>query len=325
MKGGPPYSAGDIENFGYCPLSWWLGLAEEGPSTKTGIKRHNALNADLLKAEAAEHRAAEYGSLVLYYAFVSSILTAVAFSLLNFGGKHVLSHILLVLSILWMMIALTLVLLSMKRGFSTTSERILLYLTLAAIIFATLSIVVLNSSLLLSELAMASSLIWLTGASIFLRLQLSEKRSSKRIYELRGIPGEVIYLGDGSHPLLQTSDGLIRGRPDFIVKDGGKIYPVEFKSGRIPQGPLFSHIIQLAAYCKLVEDNYGYRPEAGFIYYMEGNHFEIDYDTGIEQILQQKIEEMIAASMSGSVHRNHNRPGKCLTCSRRGICPEKLS
>src|SRR2546428_13850716 len=39
-----------------------------------------------------------------------------------------------------------------------------------------------------------------------------------------------------------------------------------------------------------------------------------------------KMEEMRAAvARGGDVHRNHNRPGKCIGCSRREGCPERLA
>jgi CRISPR-associated exonuclease Cas4 len=41
-------------------------------------------------------------------------------------------------------------------------------------------------------------------------------------------------------------------------------------------------------------------------------------------MLLEKLEEMRKLMRSGEVHRNHNRPGKCASCSRRESCPEKL-
>src|SRR5207247_8829842 len=69
-------SAGDVEKFGYCPLSWWLsrGLAtEEGPELAEGEKKHEAAAADLKGIEAHEAKAREAEAGVLYSAIAASI------------------------------------------------------------------------------------------------------------------------------------------------------------------------------------------------------------------------------------------------------------
>jgi CRISPR-associated exonuclease Cas4 len=42
-------------------------------------------------------------------------------------------------------------------------------------------------------------------------------------------------------------------------------------------------------------------------------------------LLLQKLGEMRGAIVKGEAHRNHNRPGKCIHCSRRSGCPERLA
>ena len=52
-------------------------------------------------------------------------------------------------------------------------------------------------------------------------------------------------------PLYDPVIGLT-GRPDYLVKKGKDIIPVEVKTSRTPEAPYDSHIFQLAAYCLLV-------------------------------------------------------------------------
>ena len=116
----------------------------------------------------------------------------------------------------------------------------------------------------------------------------------------------------------------ISGRPDYVVKLEHQLVPVEVKKGRTPQGPLFSHIMQVVAYCVLLEDTTGTAPPYGLIRY-PSSEFQIDYNEDMKNMLLQKLEEMKSALATKDVHRNHNRPGKCRSCSRREVCPEKLA
>src|SRR2546428_11177016 len=106
--------------------------------------------------------------------------------------------------------------------------------------------------------------------------------------------------------------------------DGEHHIPVELKTGRVPRGPLFSHILQVAAYCFLLEEEYGKPPPYGIIRYGETS-FEIEYNEDQKKLVLQKLAEMRTAITKGGAHRNHNRPGKCIHCSRRSGCPERLA
>ncbi|HVN14404.1 MAG TPA: PD-(D/E)XK nuclease family protein, partial [Anaerolineales bacterium] len=95
-----------------------------------------------------------------------------------------------------------------------------------------------------------------------------------------GLPsGRVIYTdtrgwGKLERPLYDQALGLT-GKPDYLVQQNGQIIPVEVKSGRAPEAPYDSHIYQLAAYCLLVEKNYGKRPSHGIIHYTDRD-FAVD-------------------------------------------------
>jgi CRISPR-associated exonuclease Cas4 len=141
-------------------------------------------------------------------------------------------------------------------------------------------------------------------------------------------------IGEGSIEYVDTLDedtdvlysekyGL-RGKPDYVIKRGNYLIPVEVKTGRVPRGPLFSHILQLAAYCLLIEEENDLAPPYGIIRYSNVQH-EIDYTEDLKTILTSKLEEMKNIIRTGEAHRNHNRPNKCKGCSRRSMCPEKLT
>ncbi|MCE5297240.1 MAG: CRISPR-associated protein Cas4, partial [Euryarchaeota archaeon] len=133
----------------------------------------------------------------------------------------------------------------------------------------------------------------------------------------------IKYIGTDSSILLRSERYGLTGRPDYILQENDGIVPVEMKSGRRPKGPLFSHIVQLAAYCLILDEDPKNDVSRGILKY--GDHeIEIDFDEGLKNIVIDKLDEMRSALEVGEVHRNHNRPGKCQSCSRREVCPERL-
>ncbi|MDG6221472.1 MAG: Dna2/Cas4 domain-containing protein, partial [Candidatus Thermoplasmatota archaeon] len=86
----------------------------------------------------------------------------------------------------------------------------------------------------------------------------------------------------------------------------------------------FSHILQLSAYCFLVEEAYKRIPPYGIIRYGQ-TEFQIEYTPEMKQMVIEKANEMREKLVTGDVHRNHGRESKCRYCSRRSVCPERLA
>lgn len=179
---------------------------------------------------------------------------------------------------------------------------------------------------ILAHVFVIVALIWLIGASFFLFLVLRYSKMTSWLRRKHGIGGGAIeYVdaeGDSPKMLVSQRYGL-RGRPDYILNRGNYMIPVEVKTGRVPRGPLFSHILQLAAYCLLIEEKYELAPPYGIIRYTNVQH-EIDYTEELKGTLTSKLKDMENIIRTGEAHRNHNRPNKCKGCSRRQMCPEKL-
>jgi CRISPR-associated exonuclease Cas4 len=170
------------------------------------------------------------------------------------------------------------------------------------------------------------ALLWLIGAAFFLYVVLISSKTAANLREEHGIEAdEIEYVDalDNTSKMLSSEKYDLRGRPDYILKRDNELVPVEVKTGRTPKGPLFSHILQLAAYCLLVEENYKTYPSYGIIKYSDKEH-EIQYDDELKKILVSKLKEMKEIFITGEAHRNHKRETKCKYCSRRKICPEKL-
>lgn len=143
-----------------------------------------------------------------------------------------------------------------------------------------------------------------------------------------GLPGgRVIYTdtkewGAVEKALFDPVAGLT-GKPDYLVKKGRAVLPVEVKSGRTPKAPYDAHIYQLAAYCLLVEREYGVRPPYGIIHYPK-HTFAVDYTPGLESALLDILGDMRASENRGEAHRSHDEAARCGGCGYRHECDQRL-
>ncbi|HDH09491.1 MAG TPA: CRISPR-associated protein Cas4, partial [Chloroflexi bacterium] len=84
-------------------------------------------------------------------------------------------------------------------------------------------------------------------------------RSARAGRRRTGLPsGRVIYADTGAwgrceRPLFSRRY-LLTGKPDYLVEEKGRLIPVEVKPTVSPSTPYRSHVLQLAAYCLLVEE-----------------------------------------------------------------------
>jgi CRISPR-associated exonuclease Cas4 len=150
----------------------------------------------------------------------------------------------------------------------------------------------------------------------------------RRKRQAAGIPpGRVVYTDTGAmrkveKPLYDASLNLT-GRPDYLVKRHGSWIPVEVKSGWSPPVPYESHILQLAAYCILVERATGKRPPYGIIKY-RNRSFEIEYTPQVENDLLNILVEMRSQMRKGEASRSHETAARCMRCGFRSRCDQVL-
>ena len=143
-----------------------------------------------------------------------------------------------------------------------------------------------------------------------------------------GIPtGKVIYIDTGDWGKVEKPlyDPKLRltGKPDYLVRQGNQVIPVEVKSRRAPQVPHASHVYQLTAYCLLVEREYGTRPSHGIIHYADKS-FAIEFTAKMEETVKKTIQEMQGLSNNINVDRSHEDANRCLHCGYRSICNQSL-
>ncbi len=318
-------SAGDIEKYSYCPLSWWLSRNEKHRESE-GVSKHREISKGAKKGMTAYRRRKESERTVMYFAIGATLIALIGISMLY--SSFPLATVFHSISIFWLVVALYMLwradvlVIQWKK---MTFERMMVVIPLASVVASIFAITFLiKPNLFMGYFFEVLSLLWLIGATFFLYVTLRAEMEYSQIRKKLKLPdGEIVYVDDlEKSPLLKSERYKIWGRPDLLLRVGNHYIPVEIKTGRIPRGPLFSHIMQLTAYMLLVEENYS-PPPYGILMYGP-QVYRIDYDESLKKLLLQKVEEMRKALKTGEVHRNHNRIGKCLHCSRRDICPERL-
>ena len=142
-----------------------------------------------------------------------------------------------------------------------------------------------------------------------------------------GLPaGEVVYSDTWQRehcPPLYSSQYRLSGKPDYIVRQGNEIIPVELKPRRRAPEPYASDVMQLAAYCLLVEESYGQRPSYGLLRYRERT-FRIPFDQDLHDDILDVLEQMRACVSRQAVPRSHDHPVRCRYCGQREACDQAL-
>ena len=152
---------------------------------------------------------------------------------------------------------------------------------------------------------------------------------TRRLRQDTGLPtGRVIYTDTGTWyanaKVFYDNEHRLMGKPDYLVeRPGGVIIPVELKSGRAPEEPYEGHVLQLAAYCLLVEKNYGLRPAYGILQYAD-RAFAIDYTPDLEADLLDLVDEIREGMLYEELDRDHVDWNRCAQCSLNRYCDQRL-
>jgi CRISPR-associated exonuclease Cas4 len=168
--------------------------------------------------------------------------------------------------------------------------------------------------------------IWLAILLSVLSIGLLLKANRQRTQ--LGMPeGRIIFTdtGDWEQPNQTFYDqrfGLI-GRPDYLIKRNDVVIPVEVKSGRVHSHPHPGDVMQLAAYCLLMEGYFGIRPPHGVLRYANQT-FQIDFTPSIENKLMDVIADLRRSDHFRTVNRSHEISAKCAGCGYRSLCKQRL-
>lgn len=170
---------------------------------------------------------------------------------------------------------------------------------------------------------LACTLILLGGGLLLLR-------RARRLHEQTGLPqGQVIYADTGAWDRCQkplfSRRYLLTGKPDYLVDDGGATIPVEVKSTSSPPSPYRSHVLQLAAYCLLVEEEYGRGPPPYGIIKYRDQAYAVEYTAQLRAQLLSVLAEMRQDLDADDVPPSHANPNRCRSCGYQEECEERLA
>jgi CRISPR-associated exonuclease Cas4 len=138
-----------------------------------------------------------------------------------------------------------------------------------------------------------------------------------------GLNDSTVLAADDSRigsPTLRSERLKLVGRPDQLVRIGGRLIPVEQKPQAWPVHD--SHVLQVAAECLLVSEVYGVRPPYGLLVLANGRQHRIPFTRQLEQQLLQTL-----ARMNALLEANH-KPGprwlggRCRACGFFDTCWE---
>jgi len=186
-------------------------------------------------------------------------------------------------------------------------------------------IVLLISPLLLVLGSMLGFVVILMLALTLLLISRIRSGRAKRLKSRYGIPSEKVVYSDlkGSARTLFSRRYGIAGKPDYIVRENpsGAYIPVEVKSTNA-RSPYRGHVLQLAAYCLLIEEKSGTRVPYGILVYADGRQHRIPFDDALRSELLTTIGEMRLYLKEERVDRNHTSPRKCAACSFSDVCTQ---
>ena len=118
--------------------------------------------------------------------------------------------------------------------------------------------------------------------------------------------------------IIYIDSELLNKSPETLYDPG-----TEVKSSTAPPQPHKGHILQLAAYCQLVEVTTGRRPPYGIIRYRD-HAFRVNYTRILRQALHRSLQS-IRQWGTTAPNRSHQHASRCRACGFRKACDQSLA
>ncbi len=135
--------------------------------------------------------------------------------------------------------------------------------------------------------------------------------------------GELVYEdADGQGKPLLSEHFPLMGKPDYIIQlPDGRPLPVELKLGvEDASMPYSNHIMQIAAYCLILEDYFEQPPTHGLLRYADRD-FTIEYTPTLRKKVIRLLNEMSYVNAEEQPFLTKQRVSKCRACAFQSICP----
>jgi hypothetical protein len=120
-------------------------------------------------------------------------------------------------------------------------------------------------------------------------------RAAKRLHGLLVGAGPDVELL--SEQALSGADGVLRGRPDLLVRSANGLWLIDYKTGpvlsRDTREPRESYVRQLQLYASLAADALGEWPRRAFLLPLDGPFVEVDIDPASCGVLAQQAVDLL--------------------------------
>lgn len=136
-------------------------------------------------------------------------------------------------------------------------------------------------------------------------------------------PGELVYEdAHGQGEILSSDQYPLMGKPDYIVKqDNGCLVPIELKlSVHNVDKPYSNHIVQIAAYCLILEDYSEVLPTHGILRYADRD-FTVEYTPALRRKVIRLLNEMQQWNKRVPPPITRQKATKCRACAFQPVCP----
>lgn len=182
---------------------------------------------------------------------------------------------------------------------------------------------------MLNSILLAIGLGLLLIALALLILLINERRLRRaRLLEERhkalGLPpGELVYEdADGQGEPLTSNAYPLAGKPDYVVQTpDGRPVPIELKLNvKDVSAPYSNHMVQIAAYCLILEDYFEQAPTHGILRYAD-REFVVEYTPTLRKKVIRLLNEMARYNEKQPPPLTKQRVAKCRVCTFKQICP----
>ncbi len=149
-----------------------------------------------------------------------------------------------------------------------------------------------------------------------------------RLRRASGLPWARIRIADtgswraADQPLMSYRYGLV-GKPDYLLETRAGLIPVELKPSRRAKTPYAGDLMQLAAYCLLVEDATQQAPPYGLLRYAT-HTFRMPYTAAVRADLLALLDELRQDRDADEVARSHQQAARCRGCGFYTQCEDRL-
>jgi CRISPR-associated exonuclease Cas4 len=114
--------------------------------------------------------------------------------------------------------------------------------------------------------------------------------------------------------VLRSARLGLAGKPDYLVEERGRMVPVELKPSRRAVRPWLRDVVQLAAYCVLLEEIEPRFAGYGYLRYADRT-FRIDLTDSLRAELLSTLAALRADLAAADVAPNHADPRRCARCA----------